>query len=613
MTDDQTRPIEPLRPTEPIPADAAPVTEAPAATDAPTTAGAGATAAPAAATSSAAPIGAVTPLAKGSNRGRWLLALGVAGLAIAITVGALLVLNGPATPEALRYVPADAAVVAEVRLDLPGDQMQHLGNLLAHFPGFKDQASLPDKIDEALTRLIGTASSGQANFRSDLKPWLNGAAFVGVLAPASGATAQKPQAVISATTNGAVTCAATFKDQTVSHESYRGLDLVISADGSMACVVDGRQALLGDPATVKKALDAKAAGTGMDKIEKYRAARAALGGDRLATMFVSGSSVAQMLPLPGASAAIPDLTAVASAIPEWIMVGLRAEDDALVVDTIAAPVALPSSAPSLLPLPSTHPSLINGLVPADTLVLLEHQGAGVSLQNLLTVLRANPQLAAPLQMLDGLGGGGDLFGWIDDVGVAASVHGTKPDVTLLIVARDDAAASSRVAALGTLLGFAGLGDGVQVSASTISGVAVTTIKVTDLASVVPPGTVPGIDQLPVTGPIEFSIAARGRVILVTSGEAAMTAVLNVQPGGSLAEQPSFKLAVQRGLANSRTSVYLAAGASFDLAKTLLPAATVAQWQSDIAPYVDPIDAVGLSVSGDAAAYRSRLVITVSQP
>ena len=596
MTDDQTRPID-------------------TSTQADQNAVAEGSATPATPATPANPGAASTaPVAPASNRGRWAIALGVVAVAIALTVGGLLFLNnGPTTPEALRYVPGDAAAVAELRLDLPGDQMQHVGNLLAHFPGFKDQASLTDKIDEALTRLVGTATAGQADYRTKLKPWLNGAAFVGVIAPAAGASAESLQAVISATTNGSVTCAATFEGQAVGHEAYRGLDLVLSADGSMACVVDGRQALLGDPATVRKALDAKAAGNGMDKTEAYRTARAALGGDRLATLFVSGRTLAQLIPVPGPSAAIPDVSALLGAIPEWTMVGLRAEDDALVVDTVAAPVTPPSAAPSMLPLPAAHASSITGLLPADTLLFLEHQGAGVTLQNVLATLRSSPELAAPLQILDGFGGGGDLVGWIDDLGVAASVDGTTPNVTVFVVARDDAAASSRVSALGTLITLAGLGDGIDVRDTTINGVAVTTIRITDLNSVVPPGTVPGLDQVPVTGPIEFSIAARGRVILVTSGEAAMTAVLNVQAGASLADQAPFKKALERGLANSRTSVYLAAGASFDLAKGLLPAETVAQWETDIAPYLDPLEALSISVSDDAAVTRSRLVITVSQP
>ncbi|HSL98184.1 MAG TPA: hypothetical protein VK831_06390, partial [Candidatus Deferrimicrobiaceae bacterium] len=89
------------------------------------------------------------------SRGRWLIGLGIAGVAIGLALVAALVLGGRQTPEALRYVPADAVIVAELRLDLPGDQLQKVGNLLAHFPGFADQSTLAGKLDEAGDRLLG--------------------------------------------------------------------------------------------------------------------------------------------------------------------------------------------------------------------------------------------------------------------------------------------------------------------------------------------------------------------------------------------------------------------------------------------------------------------------
>src|SRR6185369_17758350 len=87
------------------------------------------------------PVGAAAP-AGGSSRLRWVAGLGVAVLAIAIAVGAWLVLSKPSTPVALQYIPGNAAIVGELRMDLPGDQLQKVGNLLAHFPGFSDQSIL---------------------------------------------------------------------------------------------------------------------------------------------------------------------------------------------------------------------------------------------------------------------------------------------------------------------------------------------------------------------------------------------------------------------------------------------------------------------------------------
>ncbi|MEA2672993.1 MAG: hypothetical protein QOI92_185 [Chloroflexota bacterium] len=551
----------------------------------------------------------------GASRLRWIAAGAVAALAVAVTVGAIMLLGTSATPTALQYIPGDAAIVGEIRMDLPGDQLQHLGNLLAHFPGFADQSTLSTKLDESMKRLLATGGQTGLDYVADVKPWLSGPGFFAVMAPAAGA-ADAPAAtagheVFSATTTGTAACDFLFRGQTVTHETYRGLDLTESSTGTLACALDGRQGLIGDAPTVRLALDAKAAGSGMDKNAKYAAARSALGLDRLATLYVSGDALSKALAASGTSAGTQDLTALTGPIPDWTMIGVRSEDDSLVVDSVAAPVVQPANGPSLLPLPAAHASVLAPIVPADTLVFVESQGTGVALQNLLTRLKTIPDLASAFQVLDGMGDTGQLVGWIDDAGVAVSVHGTTPDAALLIVATDEAAASSRVAALGGLLAITG-GSGVQVTHTTVAGVAVTNVTITDLGAFVPAGSVPGL-TIPQTGPISFSIAAHGKVVILTSGEAAMTAILNVAAGSGLADDATFKLAGQRGLANSRTTVYVAAGAGIDLVQELLPATELATFKSDYLPYIDPLESVSMTAAEDSTANRSRIVISVTKP
>jgi hypothetical protein len=606
--DDETRPIE-TNSTPPPPVADGPM-PAPAMPPAATT-----------------PLQAVTPMgtvaragvapapASGGSRTKWIIAIGAAVVALAVALGAVFMLGKQASPSALGYIPGDAAFVGEIRLDLPGDQMQKLGNLLAHFPGFADQSTLSDKLDEALSKLVASSRSTSVDYKTDIKPWLNSPAFVAIMAPAAGMAMMaggETHGVISATTNGAVTCVATFKSQAVTHETYKGLDLVLSADGKMACVVDGRQALLGDPATVRLGLDAKSAGTGMDRNPKYAAARAALGLDRLATLYVNASAIGTLMPAASAVPGMPDLSSLTGPLPDWMMLGVRSEDNSLVIDTVTAPVTAAATGPSLLPVPAAHASVLAPMVPKDTLVFIEDQGTGVTLQNLVTKLQTVPQLSQALQTLTGLGGAGKLVGWIDGVGVAVSVHGTTPDAALLLAASDEASATSTVASLGALLTLAGQGNGLEVKQSTVNGTAVTTVTITDLGSIVPAGTLPGV-TIPATGPISFSLAAHGRVVYLTSGEAAMTAILNVAAGSSLADDATFKLAGTNGLANSRMTVYVAAGASLDLVQGFLPAEQLATWKANVAPYVDPLESVSITTASDTTATRSRVVISVAKP
>jgi len=176
-------------------------------------------------------------------------------------------------------------------------------------------------------------------------------------------------------------------------------------------------------------------------------------------------------------------------------------------------------------------------------VYAEAQGAGVGLQNFISRLRTIPDVATAFQMLDGMGGAGQLIGWIDDAGIIVVKGQQAPSGGLALVTADDATAADKVKTLTGLIGFAGLGgNSVQSRQSTIAGVTVTTITLSNLSALVPPGQLPPGVNIPSDAKVEFSIAAKGKVILISTGEDFMTAVLNTQPGSSLADQATYKQA-----------------------------------------------------------------------
>jgi hypothetical protein len=512
-------------------------------------------------------------------------------------------------------------VVVEVRMELPGDQMQKLGNLLAHFPGFADQSTLPAKLDESLSRIVRQGGSGDVDYVRDIKPWLSGPTFFALRmpgAPGSVGTSME-QGLVSATTTGTVTCAALFKGQSVTNDTYRGLALSIGSSGGDACVIDGRQALIGDVASVRAALDAKAGGSGMDKSADYGKARAALQGDQLSTIFVNGKAYGSFLANGLATTpSLADLSVLLGSVPDWAITGIRAEDDAIVIDSLAGPAPNPTAGatagPSLLPLPPTHASAIAPLAPADAIVYAEAQGAGVGLQNLISRFRTIPELATPFQMLDGMGGASQLVGWVEDAGIIVVKGQQAPSGGLALVTADDATAADRVRTLTGLLALAGLGNNsVQTRESTIAGVAVTTITLSNLSSLVPPGELPPGVDVPADAKVEFSIAAKGRVILLGTGEDFMTAVLSTQPGSSLADQAAYKQAASRALANSRGTVYVGIHDVVGLAETFLSTDEKAQWEANLKPYVAPFQALFITATDDASGAHQRLTITVSQP
>ena len=627
MTDDPTQPIETPPPTEQPSAEAAtPTPDAAAPTPdaaAPGPDAAAPTDAAAPATAGVEPV--VAAAAPGPNRVRWAIGLGVAGLAVVVAIGAILLLGSRPAPEALKYVPADAAVVVEIRMDLPGDQLQKLGNFLAAFPGFLDQTTLPTKIDELLSRLVGNASGGGVNYVTDLKPWLSGPAFVAVWAPA-GQAAEPNRILLSATTTGSVDCNRPFQGQSVGHESYGGRDLFLGAVGASgsevkqaACVLDGRQALVGDVTSVKAALDAHGGGSGMDRNQAYAAARAALQGDQLTTIFVNGTAYSTLLSDAQTNTPISrQLSLLVGSVPAWAMTGVRAEDNALVIDSVTGPTPEPAAGatagPTQLALPPAHASAIAPLAPANTIFYAETQGVGVGLQNLISRLKAIPDLGVAFQMLDGAGGAGQLVGWVEDAGIIVVNGPDKPTGGLALVAADDATAAQRVSTLSGLIAFAGLGNNsVQTRESTIAGVTVTTITLSNLSALVPPGQLPPGVDVPADAKVEFSMAAKGRVILIGTGEDFMTAVLNTQAGSALADQAVYKQATARALPNSRTTLYVGVRDIVGLIEGFIPEAEKGPWENDVKPYLAPFQALSMTSTSEASGSHQRVTITVSKP
>src|SRR5664279_1901837 len=108
-----------------------------------------------------APVEPGTPQQDGASTGgarsprpagllRWGIALVVVALVVgAVSVGTIFLASGSATSTVEGWIPAGTVIYLEGRADLPGDQRQNVGNIIARFPGFKDQASLDSKIDLA--------------------------------------------------------------------------------------------------------------------------------------------------------------------------------------------------------------------------------------------------------------------------------------------------------------------------------------------------------------------------------------------------------------------------------------------------------------------------------
>jgi len=390
----------------------------------------------------------------------------------------------------------------------------------------------------------------------------------------------------------------------------------------MACAMNGRIGVIGSPGLVKAALDAHACHNGISTTAGYRTARDALAGDRLATLYLSTAFMKAALPTGtfpaelGTAFPTTDYQAALAAIPEWMMAGVSAEDDALVADVVTAPVTAPAPSAGASPvatLPPAHLSRTASLLPANTLALVDIHGAGIAIRNALAQVRANPSLVPSLTQLDttlaALGGPDALVGWIEDGGIAVLPDAKGVTGGLLLLAPDDATAAAKVAQLKSLVSLAGLGvSQVQVHDETVSGSPMTIVDLGDVSTLIPGGATSGL-PIPAGTHVTLAFAAKGSAV-IAGGDAFVRATLGVSAGGSLADATPYKHALAHATAENLGELYLGTGSILDLADTLIPEAQRASFDADTKPYLAPFDALLETTTLEHGGAHLRLVATV---
>ena len=567
-----------------------------------------------------APVVAVSPaLAPGPgspSRGsklRWIAATLVVVAAVGGALAAAVILGAKPLPEALRYLPADSVVVVELRPELPGDQRQHLGNFLAHLPGFADQSTLSDKIDEVLDRLVGRISNGAVDYAKQVKPLLAGpmtAAMSQADIADLGAGRTPSGLLIVATTDGKATCDGIF-GSTTAGETHRTVEIrAISAD--VSCALDGRFLLLGNPAAISAGIDARRDGKGIDGSSAFRSARERLSGDQLALAYVDGKAVAGSLESLAPSLGI-DVT-LGSSLPGWLIAGVRVVDDALQVEMISPPVTAPALASGLPTDPPPAGSHFAAMLPADAFGFIEAHGMGANIERALAMLEADPAQATALQTLEqaltSVGGVHNLTSWIEDLGVAGVPAGDSVGAVVLIRGTDAAATRSRFDQIRNLLTLAATGTDITLRTADHKGVAVTTVDLGDLGPTLESlGAPPGL--LGSGTHASFSMAVKSDVLMLGLGDGVIEGVLDVDPSRTLASSGTYSRVVALAGTPNDVEVFVALDAVAAWLEAHAPAGTdLGDYRQNVKPYLDHLAGVMESSVTTTTGTNARIVITV---
>jgi hypothetical protein len=572
------------------------------------------------------------------DRVRWAAAGILIALVIGVTGLATLVLTGSRnTSVVLGYVPADSVAYGELRLDLPGDQRQEVGEFLSKFPGFADQAALETKLDEVLDRLVSQGSGGKQTFTKDVKPWFGGQLGF-ALGPipsggGDGSTGHDARGLMLLTVKDPalartwLTSTLQSEGVTSSSETYNGSELTIfaapnSPDSQAAFTIAGdRVAMVGDVASVKAAVDTRGSSP-LAKGDAVTTAQASLTGDDLGFMFLDLRALieasSEMAGAIGSAAPIPSLPDTISVVmPEWTAVRLRVEGDALRVDGV-------SEHPQGLPGPDQNrTNAVAGFAPPSTIALLSGNEYGATLLEWVELYRDEPGLQDTFAQIDQaagmLGGLEALLRWMGDTGVVVARNGEGVEGGLVTIPADAAQGRQLLTTLRSLLQMGGPDAGVTITDETYNGETITVVDLGDLSGLMGMAGALGGPALPTApsglpgGKVQLAYVANDSVIAIGSSADFIKHVLDAGAGDSLADDARFQGLLARVDAQHSGVSFVDVTAIRGLIEGMmadLPAAEKAEYEESVKPFLTPFDAFISTGSVGGTTDQMHTVITV---
>jgi Protein of unknown function (DUF3352) len=572
-----------------------------------------------------------------SSRMRWLAAGVLIAIVVAVTGLATFALtNSRATSAVLGYVPTDSVAYGELRLDLPGDQRQEVGEFLSKFPGFADQAALETKLDEVLDRLVSEGSDGKQTYSKDVKPWFSGQMgfAAGPIALGGGdATAREHRGLLllsvkdAALASSWLTSTLQAEGVTGTQETYNGAELTVFAAPKMpevqaAFTIEGdKVALVGDLASVKAAVDTKGS-SALAKGDAVAQAQASVTGDSLGFVFVDAKALIDATTELAASAApsnavTPLASSVSKLLPDWAAARIRVEGDALRLDSIA-------QHKEGTPGPDENrTNAVAGFAPPTTIALVAGNDYGATLTETLDIYENDPALKeayAQIDQMAGVLGGLDaIVGWMGDTGIVVNKDGNDVEGGLVSVPADAAQARQLLTTLRSFAQLGGASSGVTITDETYNGQTITVIDLGDLSGLAAmagafgggnlpaqPSGVPGAD-------VKIAYVANDQVVAIGSSTDFIKHVLDAGAGASLADDARFQSLLGRVDAKHSSVSFVDVAAIRGLVEGSMADASTdkkAEYEESIKPFLTPFDALMGTGVVSSSTDQMHTVITV---
>jgi hypothetical protein len=404
------------------------------------------------------------------------------GLTGAAFLAAHLLLFSAATDRAAALAPANSAIYLNVYLQPSTGQQMNLGGLIGRLPGFADDASLDEKVDQVVQNLLGGTG---IDYRGQVKTWLGDQ--VAVAGWPSEDDPANPTAVViaevkdRAAADAAIADLASVGGSAFTAETYEGVELQVS-DGSAYAFV-GEMLVVGQTASaVEAVIDVQGGAESLADRADFRDTMASLAPDHLASVFVDLAALARSTETTDQLSSVTTAGAALVAEPD----GLRLSGSApLGVDDAS------SSAGDGFALAGEPSSLVDWM-PEETVAELVIFGLRQALEDAEEAAAATPEGQEVTSALDtfralaafglGIDVDADLLPLLDrEVGIAITgFDGALPSGQLLLRPEDpDAAAATLERVVEGLTGTLG----ASASVETIGDAEITTLSLPDVGEV----------------------------------------------------------------------------------------------------------------------------------
>jgi len=409
------------------------------------------------------------------------------GLTGAAVVAAYLLIFSAATDRAAALAPATSAVYVNVYLQPSTGQQMNLAGLIGRLPGFADEASLDEKVDQVVENLLGDTG---IDYRTQVKPWLGDQVAIAAWPKADDPTQAETAILIGVSDRElAEAAAADLAEQsgtTFETETYQDVDLHV-ADGGSYAFVDDMLAVGSTVEAVRTVVDVAGGAASLADRADFVAAMDRLPADHLASAFADLTTVADAT---GMEQPLDNYTTASAA--------LIAEEDGLRISG-SAPFDTGSAAPSARDrfALGSEPSSLPDWMPEDTIAEAVVFGLRQTLEDAEAAIGATPEGEQVTSTLDSLraiaafGLGVDLDADVlplfdREVGIAITgFDGDLPSGQLLLRPDDPDAAADAVGRIADRLSTIGGSrstedhDGIEITVLSIPDTVDVAYAVTD--------------------------------------------------------------------------------------------------------------------------------------